>query len=558
MYTTESIIKKFKAVHGDKYDYSKVEFVKTTIKVCIICPEHGEFWQEPHAHIKGQGCPKCGVIKRALNKKNSIEDFINKAMEIHGNKYDYSKVEYKTSKQKVTIICPIHGPFEITPHDHIGKYARGCPKCGNEKKGSFKKMTTEEFVKKANVKHNNFFDYSKTNYVDSTTHVIITCPIHGDFEQIPSVHLMGSTCPLCAKINSAYKNTKTTEEFIEQSREIHGNRYDYSKTEYKRGDIPVVITCTEHGDFSQKPTHHLEGCGCQKCSMLFSNYEIELGDYIASLIGEDKIIRNDRTILKGNELDVFIPSKNIAFEFDGLYWHSEIKKPNKKYHINKTEECLKQGIQLIHIFEDEWVMKQDICKSRIKNLLGVSNRIYARKCSIIKIEKEEYKKFFNQNHIQGTVSASVVYGLKFENEIVAMMSFGNLRKNLGQYSNEGHYEMLRFCNKLGYNVIGGASKLLKYFIKNHCPKEIISYADRRWSNGNLYENIGFTFSHKSEPSYFYVINGERKNRFGYRKDILISKYGCSPNDTEHNFCKSKGWYRIYDCGTKVYKWKNSL
>lgn len=117
--------------------------------------------------------------------------------------------------------------------------------------------------------------------------------------------------------------------------------------------------------------------------------------------------------------------------------------------------------------------------------------------------------------------------------------------------------MLRFCNKLNTSVIGGASKLFKHFIKEFNPLEIISYADRRWSMGNLYTELGFNFSHNSEPNYFYVINGERKNRFGYRKDILVSKYGCDPNDTERNFCFNKGWHRIYDCGTKVYKWKST-
>lgn len=556
MYTIEKIINKFKYIHGNKYDYSKVNFVKTTSKVCIICPEHGEFWQEPHAHIKGQGCPQCAIISRINKRTDTKEDFIKKAKEIYGDTYDYSLVNYQKSKIPVKIICPSHGIFEIDPHSHIGKKHRGCPKCGNLKKGSTKKLNTNTFISKASLKHNNTYNYSKVNYINSTTDVIITCPIHGDFKQLPTVHLMGSICPECARINTIEKNTKTTEEFIEQCKKKHGDKYDYSKVEYKRGDIPVTIICKEHGEFSQKPTNHLDGCGCQKCGMLFSHNEIEIGDYIASIIGEGNIIRNDRTVLGGNELDIYIPSKNIAFEFDGLYWHSEIKKPDKKYHLNKTDICLSKGIQLIHIFEDEWVNKKEICKSRILNLLGESNRIFARKCTIVEISKQDAKMFFNENHIQGNVNASIIYGLKYNDDIVAMMSFGGLRKNMGQNNTNGSFEMLRFCNKQGYNIIGGASKLFKHFIKNNNPNEIISYADRRWSNGNLYEKIGFSYSHKSEPSYFYVINGERKNRFGYRKDILISKYGCSPTDTEHNFCFSQGWYRIYDCGTKVYKWKN--
>ena len=555
MYTREQIIAKFKSIHGDRYDYSKVNFTKTTEKVIIICPEHGEFEQTPHAHLKGQGCPHCGILKRANSKTDTKEDFIKKAKEIYGETYDYSNVNYINSKTLVSIICPIHGEFKLTPHDHIGKNHRGCPKCGNAKKGNNRKLDTQKFIEKSKIKHKNFYDYSNVNYINSATNVEIICPIHGSFFQQPSVHLMGSICPKCAAENRIEKNTKTTEDFIKQAKEIHGDKYDYSKVIYKRGDIPVTIICPDHGEFEQKPYLHLDGCGCQKCSMMISHYEIELGDFIASIVGEENIIRNDRTVLNGNELDVYIPSKKLAFEFDGLYWHSEIKKPDKNYHLNETELCEKQGIQLIHIFEDEWILKNDICKSRIKNLLGVSERIYARKCKIVELDKQASKTFFKENHIQGNVNASIIYGLEYNGEIVSAMSFGGLRKNLGSNSMDGHYELLRFANKKGYTIIGGASKLFSHFIKENNPIEIISYADRRWSKGNLYEQLNFNFSHTSEPSYFYVIGSERKNRFGYRKDILISKYGCSPTDTEHNFCKSKGWYRIYDCGTKVYKWK---
>ena len=555
MYTREQIITKFKSIHGNSYDYSKVNFTKTTEKVIIICPEHGEFEQTPHAHLKGQGCPYCGVLKRAKSKTDTKENFIKKAKEIYGETYDYSNVNYINNKTLISIICPIHGEFKLTPHDHIGKNHRGCPKCGNAKKGNSRKLNTQKFIEKSKIKHKNFYDYSNVNYLNSTTNVEIICPIHGSFFQQPSVHLMGSICPKCAYENRIEKNTKTSEEFIEQSRNVHGNKYDYTKVIYKRGDVPVTIICPEHGEFEQKPYLHLDGCGCQKCSMIISHYEIELGDFIASIVGEENIIRNDRTVLNGNELDIYIPNKKLAFEFDGLYWHSEIKKPDKNYHLNKTELCEKQGIQLIHIFEDEWILKNDICKSRINNLLGNSKKIYGRNCKIVSLNKSLAKSFFKDNHIQGDVNSSIIYGLKYNDEIVSVMSFGGLRKNLGQASIDGHYELLRFANKKGYTVIGGASKLFKHFITTHNPIEIISYADRRWSKGNLYEQLDFKFSHTSNPSYFYVIGSERKNRFGYRKDILISKYGCSPTDTEHNFCKNKGWYRIYDCGTKVYKWK---
>ena len=554
MYTTEKIIEKFKSIHGDKYDYSKVDFVKTTTKVCIICPEHGEFWQEPHAHLKGQGCPKCGVDKRSKSKTTTNENFIKKAKEIHGDKYDYSKTNYINNKTKIVIICPIHGEIEITPNAHISE-KRGCPKCGNTLKGANFKMSIERFIEKAQKIHGNSYSYEEVSYINNRTPVNIMCPTHGIFRQTPEVHLSGHGCPECANIKRAEKNIMTTSEFIAKAKNIHGDKYDYSKVEYVKYDTPVTIICPEHGEFQQKPYIHLDGSGCQKCAMLFSNYEMELIDYISSIIGEENIIRNDRTILNGNELDVYVPSKKVAFEFDGLYWHSEIKKPNKKYHLQKTMECEKQGIQLIHIFEDEWIYKKDICKSRIKNILGSSTRLYARKCEIVELTNKEANNFFTENHIQGNVAAKIIYGLKYNNEIVSAMSFGNLRKNLGQKSTDGSYELLRFSNKQNMTVVGGASKLFNHFVKQVNPCDIISYADRRWSMGNLYEQLNFKFSHESEPNYFYIIGNERKNRFGFRKDILISKYGCLPNDTEHNFCLNQGWYRIYDCGTKVYKWK---
>ena len=555
MYKTDEVINKFKLVHGNKYDYSKTDFIKTTVKVCIICPEHGEFWQEPHAHLKGQGCPKCGLKQRIISKTNTLEEFIDKSNKIHYNYYDYSKVNYINNKEKISIICPEHGEFMIQPGAHL--QGRGCPRCGNSKKGTYKKLNTESFINKAIAIHGDNYDYSEVEYTGYKNPVKIYCKKHGYFLQTPEIHLMGSTCPECAKERRTEFHTLSKDEFIERALNMHGTKYDYSKVEYINCFTPITIICPEHGEFIQKPYIHLSGCGCQKCGMLYSHYEVELGDFISDIIGEENIIRNDRDTLNGIELDIHIPSMKLAFEFNGLYWHSEVKKPNKKYHLRKTELCEEKGIQLIHIFEDEWVNKNNICKSRIVNLLGKSNKIYARKCKVVKLDNKTIRNFFDENHIQGHVNSTIVYGLEYNGELLSVMSFGGLRRNLGSKQTENCYELLRFCNKLNYTIIGGASKLLNYFVKKHKPTEIISYVDRRWSVGNLYKKLNFTFSHKSEPSYFYVINGERKNRFGLRKDVLISKFGCSPDDTEHNFCFNQGWYRIYDCGTMVFKWKST-
>ena len=291
---------------------------------------------------------------------------------------------------------------------------------------------------------------------------------------------------------------------------------------------------------------------CLHCNPLYkkdSYGENELEGFIKSLINY-KVEINNREILNGKELDVYIPDKNLAFEYNGIYWHNELN-VDKGYHLNKTELCEAKGIRLIHIFEDEWLFKRDIVESRIKNILGLTtNKIYGRKCVIKEILPTESKDFLNNNHIQGNVNSSIKLGLYYNDELVSLMTFGKGRIIMGGKLDE--YELLRFCNKLDTTVIGGADKLLKYFIKKYNPVKIISYADIRWSQGELYDKLGFEFIHNSKPNYFYVINTKREYRFGYRKDLLV-KQGYDKNKSEHQIMLDRGIYRIYDCGTKRYE-----
>ncbi len=261
--TTEDFITEAKNVHGDKYDYSKVEYINTKNKVCIICPKHGEFWQYPDNHIKGKGCKKCGIENSANKKRDEAEDFILKAKEKHGNKYDYSKVEYIDAKTKICIICPEHGEFWQTPNKHLS--GQGCPKCKYQKIGDALKKPMEDFLKKANDVHGNKYDYSKIEYVDAKTKVCIICPEHGEFWQIPYNHLKGHGCPKCTYQIMGDARKKTMEDFLKKAKEVHGNKYDYSKIEYVDAKTKVCIICPEHGEFWQIPYCHLKGQGCPKC-----------------------------------------------------------------------------------------------------------------------------------------------------------------------------------------------------------------------------------------------------------------------------------------------------
>jgi len=486
-------------------------------------------------------------------KDRLYKSFLDKAKLKHDNKFDYSLVEYVNSKTNIKIICPIHGEFEQTPESHLKNH--GCSKCFYDTLSIDRKKPTDNFINQSTLIYGGKYDYSLVDYVNNRTKVKIICPIHGEFEQTPYSHLNNKYgCSKCSVDINKSKKSMDVDEFINESNLIHNNKYDYSLVEYVNAKTNVTLRCSVHGEFDLIPDNHLrKKYGCPKCSKTgVSGAEKELVKFIKSL--KIKLIEGDRKVLNNLELDVYIPSKNIAFEFDGLYWHSE-KFKDKNYHLNKTELCENKDIKLIHVFEDEWFDKKDIVKSRIKNILGLTgNKIYARNCEIKEVSPSESKLFLNNNHIQGAINSKIKVGLYYKNELVSLMTFGSLRKNLNQSKKDDVYELLRFCNKLNTTVIGGADKLLKYFIKMYNPKEIISYADRRWSQGDLYNKLGFDFMHNSEPNYYYVINNKRENRFNYRKDILI-KEGFDKELSEHKIMLSRGIYRIYDCGSKKYNLK---
>ena len=273
VFNTKEFIEKAREVHGDKYDYSKVEYKNANTKVCIICPEHGEFWQKPSGHLMGKKCKKCSLqtIKRQT-KSYTTEKLIKKLYEMFGNKYDYSKVEFLSLYEPIKLICPIHGEFEIKVSQILYEN-RECPHCKPTEK---KRLDTEQFIEKAREVHGDKYDYSKLEYVNNKTKVCIICPEHGEFWQRPDNHLQGKKCLLCVDKLKHNNKKQTTEQFIEKAREVHGDKYDYSKVEYVDKSTEVLIICPEHGEFWQKPYSHLSGHGCPKCNYSHLERDIEL------------------------------------------------------------------------------------------------------------------------------------------------------------------------------------------------------------------------------------------------------------------------------------------
>ena len=273
-----------------------------------------------------------------------------------------------------------------------------------------------------------------------------------------------------------------------------------------------------------------------------SQYENEIIDFLKEH-GITNIEKNTRQVITPKELDIFLPDFNFAIEFDGIYWHSF---KDKNYHIDKTNACKKQNIFLIHIFENEWLTKKDIWKSIIlSKLQKISNRIFARKCEVRNVDRENTKKFLNENHLQGYALSTKNIGLYYNDTLVSLMTFGKPR-----FNKKYEWELIRFANKKYYTVIGGASKIFKSFN----GKSILSYSDLRYSEGNLYKILGLKYSHTTSPNYFYFKNNSILfSRIKFQKHKLEKELDTFDiNLTEYENMKNNGFRRIFDCGNLVF------
>jgi len=379
--------------------------------------------------------------------------------------------------------------------------------------------------------------------------VEIVCKNHGSFWQTPNNHINGAGCPDCG-----LESKRTPQiQFIQEAVFVHGDKYDFSLTEYINSRTKIKIRCRIHGVFQTLPKNILKGHGCKLCTESVSKAEQNIGDFILSL-SSTQIVKSCSSVItnrKGNrcELDICVPEHRFAIEYDGIYWHSEQQGKDRYYHVHKTDECEKQGINLLHIFENEWKdpIKKQVWKSIIVNKMGQSHRIYARKCKVVELTKEQSSAFFNANHLQGNIGCTVAYGLIYNDVIVSAMSFGKPRYNANY-----DWELLRMCNLLGNSVVGGFSRLLKKFRSVHVGT-IISYANRRFSMGNVYSKLGFSFIQKTDPSYWYIKNNTLYHRSVYMKHKLKHKLDTfDPKLTEYQNMINNGIDRIWDCGNLGY------
>ena len=478
-------------------------------------------------------------------KQLSLEEIKNKFINIHGNKYDYSKFKEINRNIKDIIICPIHGEFLQSRNHHLR--GSGCPSCANVPIGGFKRKTIDDF--KNEIKE--FFpnlNFDKFIYKNNHTPSIVICNIHGEFKKTPKLLLRKQGCPYCSG------KTKGSIEKIQNILDDRCLPYKISKNiEYINNKTHIEIICSKHGSWKVRPDNLINSNHkCPSCSKNYSKKEIEIQDFITN--NNILIEKNNKKILDNKfEIDIFIPNYNLGIEFNGLYWHSEISgNKNKYYHLSKTTYCQTKNINLIHIFEDEWhdLNKQKIWKSILYYKLNLINtRIFARKCIIKEISSNIKNSFLLNNHLQGSDKSKINLGLFFNNELVSVMTFCKSRFNKNY-----KWELSRFCSKTNTIVCGAFGKLLKYFIKTYSPESIITYCDKRFSTGKTYLKY-FKLKGSSPPNYFYFLKHETKryNRINFQKHKLkniLNHY--DDKLTEWENMKNNGYDRIWDCGNFVF------
>lgn len=561
------IITKFREIHGDRYEYDISSYVNMKTPMSMICKNHGEFKRTPSDHTRlKHGCRKCGWEETGKAKRISWETFLEKANTLHNNKYEYVQPEEFTGYDcLIEMKCPTHGTFKQKVKYHL--MDSGCPACGRMKcnikvinrtgETAHGMYTLEEYLSTIPEEHRNKHDYSLTVYKGKDHKLTIRCKEHDCiYEQYPRHHREnGTACKTCIR---NYKRNVTPASLFWQRCELkHGKMFIYDETSYTGSHGYIKYTCSICGAENSQLAYSHENLGntCAFCKG--SRQEREINDFLQNTLGVN-FIKNDRKILDGQELDFFLPDYNVAIEHNGTFFHSEIAgEKDRFYHIDKTNNCLKQNIKLIHIFEDEWKFKSDICKSIISHKLGkTARRIYARQCIIKEIEHDVKNEFLHYNHIQGEDQSRFKYGLYHNDELVSVMTF-----SVPRYNNAIQWELSRFCNKQNIAVIGGASKLLSHFKKEHTPSSIVSYADRRWSDGGIYHSLDFKLEHKNyRPQYYYLNKSNylvREHRSNYTKQKIAIKYPEINQEglQEWDIMQSLNYDRIWDSGVMTFIWK---
>ena len=543
-----------KAVHGDRYTYHSEGYTTAAGFITLTCPIHGKFQMRPADHWKGHGCKECGKVQCVASKRGKGHEHLAKLKLVHPT-YEFPNYleNFTTVTAKIPVVCPVHGEFTASTH-HL-KRGKGCRVCGAIKSGVSRKWSAynlEDRLRKS--RPDSPYVYHPETFTDYCEHITITCPIHGDFRQTPEAHNQGAGCKICASRINSLKASVSSDELLRRCRKVHGDKYEYAKPLAKVAS-KWEITCPTHGVFKQLGYAHIRGSKCPSCANTGSAGQRELLELVKSIypdaISDYRFSRTSK-----QQIDVYIPSLKMGFEYDGIYWHSSANKPDK-YHLDKQNAAKAEDITLYQIFSDEWARPAG--KKLVLQRITTSKGIPARKCKVVEIPAVRARAFHNENHIQGSKLSGRNFALEYLGDIVAVMTFTNITSVRGEKPKQGHMELARYSTAA--RVVGGASKLFSYAIKSLGLEHVISYSDNRLFDGGMYEKLGFSKAHVTPPNYSYCApnNSVRLHKSHFRHSKLPTLLGSSYNPamTERENCEAAGYYQVYDCGLTKWVWQST-
>lgn len=529
-YTPETFLEAVKDRQPKRWDYTKTKFVNVMTHVTVTCPAHGDFTQEAASLLKGYvGCSSCsGIVKTS-------EDFVREVRDIWGDRWDLSQTIYVNATTRVSLNCREHGEFHQFPSAVTSKKI-GCKPCAARVRKASKQ---KEFIRRAQSIHADRWRYTEVRYDDSRTKVTITCPQHGNFQQLPSEHLRPTPTP-CPNCRAEEQRVVRQEKFLELLEDTYPDK-THEGLQYSDSHTAIQLRCEEHGTYTQLPYDYLRGhLGCTRCNRKSSRAEEHLLQFVSSLGLEPESHKRGLLGNTNQEIDIYIPSAQVGLEFNGVYYHSELFM-EKDYHFRKYQAAKDAGIRLIQIWEDDWLNRPEVVKEHIRQVTGTSQlpKVSARTTTIVKVSPSDAESFLNKYHIQGAVKGAFYLGLKGSEDLVALAAFR-------WQGDELH--LVRYATSA--SVRGGHSKLVTHVERNFSYQNLTTFADLTFSNGNLYRQTGWVEGETLPPDYTYLRSGKRYHKFNYR----LKRFREDPTLTfeegltEAQLAKKNKLWRVYDAG----------
>lgn len=534
-------VEKARKTHGDTYEYLNPNRDELG-RVEITCKVHGSFWQRPAKHVYGRGCQQC--VGRGTDKLQELKEKFPT--------WDWSNTEVKDSGTIFKLTCAKHGEFK-TSHNRLMTKKEGltpCPACNKVSSGKAQRISADLWGDRIENAYGGAIALLGATE-GSQDLALFTCIKHGEFMSRPMDVWHGHGCPACGDVlrveNLREAVGVTPDEFYRRALESRGSEYSYDMSTFQNMKSPMRILCNKHGEFWQRPANHLAlSAGCPVCASSVSKGEDDLANWLIDM--GQTVVRRDRKLLGGSEIDILLPDHDIGIEYCGVYWHGEGHKSDN-YHAEKRRIAASAGVTLLHVFEDEWLEKSDIVKSIISHKLGLGERVGARTLTVCDMSWKQARDFFERCHISGAgAPAKACYGLMDKSgRIVQAMSVGKNRYGDG-------VEIYRLASLPGMRVLGGVSRLLSAVERRFPDETIITYADLRWGSGAAYKEVGFTRQEDTRPGYFWAKGLSRYSRVSMQKHKL-SKILANFDDTlsEADNCRANGYWKIFDCGHT--KWK---